>query len=159
MTSALNGRHVLAAIVGFFLVVIAVNVLFITLAVRTFPGEMEKHSYVQGLHFNSELARRAAQRKLGWSAAIDEARVENGNAVVVLSFRHQSTPLSSLSVDGLLERPTSDSEDLNLTFAPLGDGRYRASAGPAKRGLWLLKAKAKGTAGEDFRFETRIVMP
>ncbi|MFT3723300.1 MAG: FixH family protein [Hyphomonadaceae bacterium] len=67
---ALRGIHVFWWVVGFFAVTIALDSLFVVWAIQTFPGEQVKNSYVLGLDFNHEVARRKAQEQLGWVAEI-----------------------------------------------------------------------------------------
>jgi nitrogen fixation protein FixH len=65
----LTGRHVLGVVVGFFAVIIALNIWFLTLAYRTFPGQVSDTPYEDGLAFNQRLAAQAAQARRGWEAA------------------------------------------------------------------------------------------
>ena len=67
----IKGHHVLFALIGFFGVTIAVNVLFITLALRTFSGEGTPRSYVQGLLVCEKL-----RGALGIAQPIGRARLE-----------------------------------------------------------------------------------
>jgi hypothetical protein len=53
----------MAMLLTFFGVVIGVDVAFSVLAVRTFPGEDIRNSYVQGNHYNETLAERAPSRE------------------------------------------------------------------------------------------------
>ena len=79
MIKRVTGWHVLAVILVFFGVIITVNVIFIIQATRTFRGEDEPRSYVQGLDYNSTLAARAEQAALGWTATTE---VEDGRVVI-----------------------------------------------------------------------------
>ena len=65
----LTGRHVLGVVVGFFAIVIALNIWFLTLAYRTFPGQVSETPYEDGVAFNRHLATQEAQARLGWEAA------------------------------------------------------------------------------------------
>ncbi len=64
----ITGWHVLAGMILFFSTIIAVNAVFISLAVQSFPGEDQRRSYVQGLEYNDVIAQRRAQAALGWTA-------------------------------------------------------------------------------------------
>ena len=55
----IRGWHVLAAMCAFFGVIIAVNAVFMTAALRTFPGEVSITPYEDGLAFNRQLAQQA----------------------------------------------------------------------------------------------------
>ena len=60
----LTGKHVLAITVGFFGVIIAVNMVLAVQAVRTFPGLEVKNGYVASQTFDAD---RRAQEALGWT--------------------------------------------------------------------------------------------
>jgi hypothetical protein len=76
-TKPLRGIDVFWWLAAFFIVTFAVDGYFIVRAVNTFPGEQVKNSYVLGLDFNQQVARRAAQAELGWT---DEAGLIGGPA-------------------------------------------------------------------------------
>lgn len=153
-----TGRLVLFTLIGFFLVVLTANMIFLNLAVRTFPGEKEEKSYLQGLNYNERLAARAAQEALGWTASIEEARLDGAQARIEIALESASgRPLYGLGVSAVLSRPADDESDRALVFAPLGDGRYAAAA-PAGPGLWNLDARALGERGEEFQFQARLVL-
>lgn len=155
----LTGRHVLAIIVAFFLTIIVANAIFITLAVKTFPGEQEKKSYLQGLAFNQKIAEREAQKELGWTAEIASASLRNGVADIDLLFvSATSAPIASLNVSGSLLRPAADGADHALVFEQVEPGRYRASASDVEPGAWRLEATATGGHGEKFALEKRLTL-
>ena len=68
MIKEIKGYHVLIGLLVFFTIIIAVNAIFLTQAVRTFRGEDEPRSYIQGINYNDTLERREAQAELGWTA-------------------------------------------------------------------------------------------
>lgn len=158
-TFKLTGRHVLAIVAGFFLTVIAANAIFITLAVKSFPGEQEKKSYLQGLAYNDRIEARAAQDALGWTAEIAGARLEDGAAEIDLFFTSSSaTPISTLKVSGVIGRPADDGDDHSLEFLAVEPGRYRAVVDGMEPGAWRLAATATGERGETFVLEKRLVL-
>ena len=61
----LTGFHVAGMFVSGFAIIIAVNLVMASSAIRTFPGTEVKNSYVASQSFD---ARRAAQEALGWKA-------------------------------------------------------------------------------------------
>ncbi|MEM9170098.1 MAG: FixH family protein [Pseudomonadota bacterium] len=152
-----TGRHVLFALLAFFAVIIAVNAVFLTVAIRSFPGEQEKKSYLQGLNYNDVLERRAAQEALGWSVRIDEAAVDGARGAVTLVFSSaDGAPLSGLSVTGSLGRLVDDETDRVLTFSLVGPGTYRGVIDDAAPGAWSLQATATGAGGERFDIVTKV---
>ena len=70
----ITGYHVLGMFGGAFTIIIGVNLVLATQAVRTFPGLEVKNSYVASQTFDAD---RSAQEALGWnvSAALDGDRL------------------------------------------------------------------------------------
>lgn len=153
----IKGYHVLAAMVGFFAIIIVVNAIFISLAVRSFPGEQEEKSYLQGLHYNDRLKAREAQAALGWTVNIEKASLLNEAGVIEIAFKdREGAPIYDLAVAGVLSRPADDDHDLQLEFAAAGSGKYHAQVDAIGPGVWSLKAFAANTRNETFEFETKL---
>lgn len=154
----LTGRHVLLMLLGFFAMIIAANATFLTFAIRSFPGEKEEKSYLQGLHYNEVIASRSEKADLGWRAAIEKADREGEMLhLVVRLTRKDDAPLNNLLLDGTLMRPASDSGAQAFQFVPQGDGRYSASV-PAQAGAWDLSVTTSGGDSDAFQFENRLVV-
>ena len=152
-----SGRFVLFSLLGFFLVVFIANGIFITLAVKSFPGEQEKKSYLQGLAYNDTLEARAEQEALGWTAELTELRREGDRAEIELTFKSASgEPISALALKGMLERTVDDDHDHFFDFEPQGGGRYLARVDGVSPGMWRLQATATGSGGENFVLEKRL---
>lgn len=149
-----TGRHVLAGILAFFSVVIAVDVVFTVLAVRTFPGAVSVTPYEDGLLYNRKLARMSAQEQLGWRLAA--APIPGG---VALELRdHAGAPLTGLSISGQLQRPATEHGRQALTFREAVPGRYVASA-ERFDGVWDLTAVARDPQGRSLEAERRLTWP
>ncbi|MBO6764440.1 FixH family protein [Maricaulis sp.] len=145
MKSFLNpvrGWHVLVLIVLFFSVTIGVNATFITLAMRTHPGEDVPRSYYQGLNYNETLARRHEQAELGWSARVN---VVDGELLVEVSDA-DGAPVPGLQLTGAMNHPTNTSRDCPLEFLEGRAGLYRAALPCTETGQWHLRAHNNGDA-------------
>lgn len=154
---SLKGRHVLAMLLAFFASIVAANAIFITLAVRTFPGEEEKKSYLQGLHFNDRLKERESQAALGWNAEIAQERPSTGEAKIELAFMSRSfAPVTGLKVTGSLSGLVDDTKDRALDFVEAAPGVYRVMIVGIDSGAWRLDATATGRRGEVFTLEKRM---
>ena len=154
----LTGRHVLLVLIGFFVVIIAANAVFMSFALRTFPGEKEEKSYLQGLNYNDRLHARAEQAKLGWTASISEVSFEHGLASIRLTMNDRSgLPLSGLEITGMLLRPAADEQDTDFVFEPRGEGDY-AGAVSAGQGQWEMAGVATDDNGNQFEFATRLIL-
>ena len=147
----IRGWHVLAAMCAFFGVIIAVNAVFMTAALRTFPGEVSITPYEDGLAFNRQLAQQARQAELGWRAA---ARAE-ASAVVVEIADAQGQPVEGLSVQGRLQRPATEAGAQNLILTEDTPGRYQATLSGVV-GAWDLTIQAKGPQAHDFQAKRRL---
>lgn len=151
----LKGWHVLAAVLAFFSIVIAIDVGFSIVAVRTFPGEDVKRSYLQGLRYNDTLAERAAQAKLGWRAELSvETRAGMPSAIVTLRDR-EGRLISTAEVRAIVRRPATDRADRTITFSPIADGAYAAALPGLADGAWDIRGIAEAH-GQSFAFERRI---
>jgi nitrogen fixation protein FixH len=149
----ITGWHVLIGVVLFFSTVIAVDIVFMVQAYRTFSGEVASNPYETGLAFNRTLAQRQKEAALGWSASVE---TPEGKAVVVKVVDRDAKPLDGLSLTGVLERPATETGRQTLNFRSLGGGRYQAAA--RLNGAWDLRATARN-AKDAFEVETRLVEP
>jgi nitrogen fixation protein FixH len=143
----IRGWHVMTALLAFFGVVIAVNAAFIVFAVRTFPGEDVRRSYLQGLRFNDTLEERRTQSELGWQAG---AVLEEGEAGVILEVtlrERDGAPLTGANLSGNLQWPTDAHLDRTLVFERAGAGRYISHLDDLSAGRWRLRARAQRDDG------------
>lgn len=154
----LRGWHVLATMLGFFGLVIAINIAFAVAAIRTFPGEDVTHPYIQGLNYNMTVAERRAQRELGWGAAAAFYRTNEGAVLEVDLRTRDDAPLTGANLEGALRWPTDAARDRALTFEELGQGRYRARLGALSEGRWQLRAHA-ARGHDSLDFDSELIWP
>lgn len=146
-TFRLTGWHVLAMLGAFFGVMIAVNVLFVVLALRTHPGEIAPRAYVQGLKFNDALAERDASIARGWKMGV-ALHPSAGGAAVTVKLRDQAgDPVGGADVSATLRRPVASDDDRNLRFVEIAPGDYRADIGPLQHGQWMFEGAAQTAQG------------
>ncbi len=158
--AGITGRHVFFMLVAFFGVIIGANVIFVSIALKSFPGESQKKSYLQGLQYNATLTERAAQERLGWRAQI--IRVERAGAGAIIEMRlsdARAQPLHVMVTDGDLQRPTHHREDQPIAFVALGDGVYRGELEVLAPGVWEFAAVATNARDEVFDIRARITIP
>jgi len=158
-SAKITGKHVLFALLAFFGVIVVANTIFITLAVKSFPGEAEEKPYMQGLNYNKVLADRAEQAALGWRAEVARAERAGDGAVIGLRlYDAAGAPLLRLSIDGALKRPAHHGEDAALAFNLSSEGIYLADIPSLAPGLWDLSAVAANEKGERFDFRARVMI-
>jgi nitrogen fixation protein FixH len=145
MKRPFTGRHMLAIMIGFFGVVIAVNFTMATLAEETFGGTVVDNSYVASQQFNSWLAAARAQERLGWHA---EPGLDSRRRVVV-AVQGGSRPLIGAQVEAVASHPVGAAPDIALAFRPDGAGHYVALA-PLPAGRWLVQFTIK-SGGREMR--------
>ncbi|PIW27288.1 MAG: hypothetical protein COW29_11610 [Rhodobacterales bacterium CG15_BIG_FIL_POST_REV_8_21_14_020_59_13] len=149
MIKEIKGYHVLIGLLVFFAIIIAVNAIFLTQAVRTFRGEDEPRSYIQGINYNDTLERREAQAELGWTAV---SRV--GAAGVRLEITDaDGQGVTGLMMEARLRHPADSGLDIPLSLLGDGPGVYTAGVSiPA--GRWTLVVSTP--AGPPFEMEQEI---
>ncbi|MBY6091298.1 FixH family protein [Pseudooceanicola sp. 502str34] len=143
----LKGWHVLAGFVGAFGIIITVNVVMATQAIRTFPGLEVKNSYVASQQFDD---RRAAQEALGWEIYGDW---EDG--MVHLSITDAAgQPVRVKDLHAVVGRATHVKDDVEPVFAFNGK-TYEAPLDLAA-GNWNIRMTALAEDGT--LFEQRVIL-
>jgi len=155
----INGAHVLAGLLLFFAAIIAINIAFAVAAVRTFPGEDERRSYVQGLRYNDVLAERRAQAETGWEAQSQLSQSNSGARVIVRLTDANGVPIENASINAVLRWRPNESGDRVLEFVHTGEGRYAAELHALSAGRWELRARAHDPSGQALDFQAEFTWP
>jgi len=127
MTAAkgLRGIHVFWMVFIFFALVAAADTLFIVNAVRSFPGEQVKNSYVLGLDYNREVERRDRQRALGWRAEAGIVQA-GGQHLLVRLTSSAAEPVSGLAVSVQVFTAAAGGVDETIALEEREPGSYIA---------------------------------
>jgi nitrogen fixation protein FixH len=141
----INGWHVLAAMLGFFAAIIAVDSVLIYKAVSTFGGDTAD-AYRIGLNYNQRIAEEQSQDRLGWTEtnAYDAAR---GVLSVTLKDR-DGHGIDDLSVTATIGRPATSAADRDLALKAEGQGTYTAAAPNLAEGTWAVSLAASRGDGD-----------
>ncbi|HUO03154.1 MAG TPA: FixH family protein [Rhizomicrobium sp.] len=159
MTGTLSGRGVLMWVLGFFGIIIAVNVWFVMASIRTFSGEDEQKPYLQGVEYNQTLARRAEQRALNWQASVTSTRLGGNSVRVAILLSHaDGSPVSGLSLHGELRHPSDEGRDQSASLKESAPGRYEAVVNGIAPGAWDFVA-VTGARQPPFETTRRLWMP
>jgi nitrogen fixation protein FixH len=151
----ITGWHVLAGMVLFFTIIISVDVLFMTMAFRSFSGEVASNPYEAGLAYNKTLAEERAQAALGWSTSLQRP---SERAVEVTILDRAGRPVSGLAGQVQFERPATRNGSHTLAIKGDSDGIYRATV-PEPSGAWDVRFTLSAPDGTPFRVEQRLVWP
>lgn len=153
-TKEFTGAHMGALIVGFFGVVIAVNLVMAVFASRTWSGLIVENSYVASQEFNETVAAIRAQERLGWRGAL---RLVGGR----LEFRltdNAGSPVQAERIEVAFRRPSHELEDHAVTLLREPNDVFAAEH-RLNDGLWVVETRALldrgGFWGESFRATVR----
>jgi nitrogen fixation protein FixH len=155
----LSGRTVLLSLVGFFTVVIGVNVTMMTLAISTMPGTEVESPYLAGIKYNAEISSARAQEARGWRMTSHVDRAGDGHAVVTIeALDRDGAPLPGLALSVRLARPTDTRADRAFMLGERSAGRYFGEASDVAAGIWDLEVEADRDGERLFRSRNRITL-
>jgi nitrogen fixation protein FixH len=146
-----TGWHMLMLALGFFGVIIAVNVLLTVLSIRTWTGQVVEDSYVAGQQYEIDRVDHDAQRAAGWSSRFAYAAGLARLTVVDGGKNPVDLGAATLTV----RRPIGDKDDrtLALTRTPSGNYEVRLDLAP---GMWDVIVAAPNTAKGVYELIDRI---
>lgn len=140
-----TGRHMAAIMIGFFAVVIAVNLYMAREATSTFGGVVVENSYVASQNFNRWLRQADVESRLGWSARL----TRGGDGRIAVEMR--GLPAGEATVSAIARHPLGRLPEQELAFARASDGRYVATAA-LPPGRWHLRLQVE-SGGQVWRRE------
>jgi nitrogen fixation protein FixH len=155
----LTGRTVLAALLGFFGIVIGVNGVMIALAIGTMPGLESEKPYQAGVAYNAEIEAARAQAARRWTVASHVSRDAQGRATVsVKAHDAGGTPISGLAVTVRLLRPTDQRSDRIMELGEHEPGTYLGEAADVAAGAWEVEIDAARASERLFRSRNRAIV-
>ena len=145
----LKGWHVLAIFVAAFGIIITVNVVMATKAVRTFPGLEVDNTYVFSQEFDGRVA---DQERLGWTV---EAR-DVGEMLTIAITDSDGRPVRAKEMTAIIGRPTDSTDDVVPQFAYNGSAYETPLA--VGEGRWIVRFSAIAEDGTEFlqRLELQV---
>ena len=156
---SITGRMVFLILVGFFGVVIGVNLIMMRLAIQTLPGTEVDSAYSASLAYEKEIATARAQSVRNWKVDAHVERSGQGGATLQVEARdNDGRPMSGLTFQGRFERPTDRRADLPVALAEVGIGIYRGSAETIAPGQWDLVLEADRAGERLFVSKTRVFL-
>lgn len=145
-----TGYHMLAVMLVFFGVIVAVNLTAATLASRTWTGLVVKNSYVASQKFNDELDSAAAQRERGWQSTL----AYRSGALTVSLIDARGLPLKPSAVEIKIGRPAFEQQDRVLVLPNTGGETFVAEH-VLEPGLWAIQINAV-VDGTPYRRDARF---
>lgn len=159
----LTGRHVLFGMIGFFGLIIAVNLIFVGVALDTFTGLTDRDSYRTGVSWNQKLDEADALRKLGWHVTVEptvspvEGRAEARYLDLTVSITDPNgAPVKPVALAVDARHPIAQTFDRQLAVVPLETGRYRVEGELPTIGDWTVRLTIERAEGADFRLDRMV---
>lgn len=145
-------------VIGFLLVVISVNALFIYLAFKQPPNLVVDNYYERGKAYAMKEAAVEQEKKLGWSGVVmspPNSRVNQQQPYEVLIQGENSAGLNLDSVTLFAYRPSDMTADFSVPMNKMSAGRYSADIAFELPGNWDLIVEAK-LGDDEFLIPRRI---
>lgn len=156
--SARDARIVRRYFIIFFLVLVAVQAVLITLATRTHRGLVTDHPYEKGLAYNEVVQAAAQQEALGWKDELTFSNGKTSQGVLRFLLRDASGVLlkpQSVTVQAM--RPTQEGMDFTADMALDPSGKAQANVTFPVTGLWDLRVIAT-VDGQPYQQSKRVVV-
>ncbi|MBL4726690.1 MAG: FixH family protein [Rhizobiaceae bacterium] len=145
-----TGKHMLAIMVAFFGVIIAVNLGMATIASKTWTGLVVKNSYVASQDFNAHLAEAAKQKKLGWQGGLTYKQ----GAIEFSLADKNAVPITLDTIFVKIGRPAFEQQDQKIELTSLSAGKYSAKVALGT-GPWAFSVR--GQKGDNpYRLDVRL---
>lgn len=152
-----TGWHVFAGVTLFFIVVGAVNIIFVVTALDSWSGLSTDNSYNKGAAYNSVLLAKRTQEERGWRSTLTTTPRSDGDWDVVAEFKDRdNNPISNLTVKAFFRRPTHQGYDQEISFTPTEAGHYVAQISLALKGQWDVQVKALQDTTQAYYAEQRL---
>jgi nitrogen fixation protein FixH len=148
-----TGRHMLFTILGFFGVVIGVNLTMATLASKSWTGLVVENTYVASQQFNRKAEEGRAQAALGWT---DKLTIAWGEVRYGLTDA-AGKPVLLHAVKVLFRHPAYEAEDRSVTLAAAAGQEFAAQHTP-RDGVWIVEVDADAGLAEPYRDVRRITI-
>jgi nitrogen fixation protein FixH len=140
-----TGYHMAAILIGFFWIVIAVNIYMAKVAVGSFGGTVVDNSYVASQNYNKWLAEADKEAKLGWTVKAERGMPGR----VRLAIADNGAAGLNFTATATAEHPLGRAPERQLQFVSQGDGSY-LSQETLPAGRWLLRIEVQ-RAGDRYR--------
>ncbi len=153
----LTGRKVMLMLVAFFGLMLLVNFIMATMAVKTFSGLDADNPFDTGLAYNKEITAAKAQAALGWTVEMNRTPSGAGTQVTATVKDNAGQPVRGLDVTIHFYYPATRKLDHDVTASPVADGVYAGAAqlGP---GRWDVEIDLKRDGERQFRSRNQLTV-
>lgn len=148
-----TGWHMLAIMVAFFSVIIAVNLTMAFFAQSSWTGFVVENTYVASQQFNQKAAEGRAQAALGWRAELD---ITDGKVIYRL-VDSNGAGVAAQKVTAIFRRPASASDDQEVILIRQADGPFSARV-ELRDGLWIAEILSEVGTDRPYRDTRRLTL-
>lgn len=135
------------AVIGLIIVVLVVNIGFISLAYITNPGLVDKDYYEKGQDYEENMAKyRAARSALGWNyqTVFPKNPVLNKRELYRLAVVDKvGEPLTAANISVSAYRPSDASADFKVELSEIAAGIYEGYMTYPLKGIWEITVDIK----------------
>jgi len=153
----LTGRMVVAILAAFFGVMLAVNFIFASYAVKTFSGLDSDNPYDSGLAYNKEIEAARAQAALGWTVDLTRTQEAGGAQVTVTVKDKAGQPVAGLDAALHFYFPATRKLDRQVVAAAVAEGVYSGAAALAP-GRWDVEVDLSRDGQRLFRSRNPLIV-
>lgn len=146
-----TGRHMWYLAIGFFGVIIAVNITLAVLSSATWTGLVVSNSYVASQEFEDKRIAHEAQLAAGWDATFTYAPGLATLTVVDAAGKPVELGTATLQIN----RPVGGHDDQAVTFDRTATGGYVAAL-TLEPGVWEAMVRAAETSQGPFELHERF---
>jgi nitrogen fixation protein FixH len=148
-----TGRKLLFIMLGFFGVIISVNLTMAFVARSSWTGFVVQNSYVASQEFNGKAAEARAQAALGWTSHME---IADGHVTYTLTDAGGRAVATRGGIANF-RRPAYASEDESVELAQQPDGALRA-AHALRDGIWIGEFLVDAGLDHPYRDVRRFVL-
>ena len=123
--------------VAFFAGLAVLNVIFVTIAVKSYPGLVTQNAYEKGLNYNDMIDAKQAQDALGWKT---DFVIENDRIILTLKDKNGHS-IKGANITASLGRIIHEHDDKAVTFIETSQGTYESTEKFAIKGRWNIRAQ------------------
>ncbi|MEM8796224.1 MAG: FixH family protein [Pseudomonadota bacterium] len=134
----ITGYHVLALVLTFFAIIIAVNVTMAVIATRSWTGLVVKNSYVASQEYNEKIEAARIQEALGLSS--DFSYSDGRFSFELLDHSGKAMPVDEIIIT--IGRPAHEHKDRRLVLEH-GSGTLHELTEDLEAGMWAMEISAR----------------
>lgn len=148
-----TGRHMLAIMVAFFSVIIAVNLTMAYFARSSWTGAIVENTYVASQQFNRKAAEGRAQAALGWKG---DLAIADGKVSYRLTDRTGDL-VTARQATASFRRPSHAGEDQQVALIRQPDGRLSAPV-ELRDGSWIVEIDTEAGLERPYHDARRLTL-